>query len=142
MIPWLQFARKRGAVPRTVDERFTDLADRVSEAMGKWRTSAFCLCLIALWAGFGPATGYSDSWQLWVNTPTTVVELFLGLFTLAAANRVEKRNWELHQAMAKMLQHLERAAEAESAKLDREGEALAEIRRQVEALGERLAART
>src|ERR1700730_13269519 len=60
--------RQRADV-RTVDERFTDFADRVSEAMGKWRTSAFCLVLIAIWGAFGPYTGYSDSWQLWVNTP-------------------------------------------------------------------------
>lgn len=104
--------RRASAPERTVDERFTDLADRVSEAMGRWRTSAVCLVLIAIWAAFGPATGYSDSWQLWVNTPTTVVELFLGLFTLAAANRVEKRNYELHQHMAKILEHVEKLVEA------------------------------
>lgn len=90
-----------------MDERFTRLADLVSEAMGSWKVSAGCLFLVMVWAGFGPSSGYSDSWQLWVNTPTTVVELFLGLFTLAAANRVEKRNWELHQAMAKMLERVE-----------------------------------
>jgi len=75
--------------------------------MGRWRTSAFCLVLIAIWGAFGPYTGYSDSWQLWVNTPTTIVELFLGLFTLAAANRVEKRNWQLHQQMARMLSRVD-----------------------------------
>lgn len=101
-----------GATGQTVDERFTDVADRVSEAMGRWKTTAFCLVLILIWIGFGPSTGYSDSWQLWLNTPTTAVELFLGLFTLAAANRVEKRNFELHQHMAKVLEHVERLVEA------------------------------
>ena len=99
--------RRQGADVRTVDERFTDFADRVSEAMGRWRTSALCLVLIAIWGAFGPYTGYSDSWQLWVNTPTTIVELFLGLFTLAAANRVEKRNWQLHQQMARTLSRVD-----------------------------------
>lgn len=91
----------------TLNEKFSHFADNVSEAMGRWQTTAVCLILVSIWLGFGPYANWSDSWQLWVNTPTTVVELFLGFLTLAAANRVEKRNWELHQNMLKIMQHIE-----------------------------------
>lgn len=81
--------------------------------MGNWRVSAFFLVLILCWGFAGPAMRYSDSWQLLVNTPTTVIELFLALATLNSANRIEKRNWELHQNMMKMLEHVDKIVENE-----------------------------
>lgn len=77
---------------KTLDERFTDLADTVSQMMGSWKLTAFFLAAILLWAAFGPFMHFSDSWQLWVNTPTTIIELFCECFILAAANRVERRH--------------------------------------------------
>jgi low affinity Fe/Cu permease len=47
---------------------------------------------IAIWLALGPTFHWSDSWQLSMNSPITLVELYLAIFTLAAANRVEKRN--------------------------------------------------
>lgn len=83
------------------NDRFTVLADSVTEATGRWVTSVVALVLILLWFATGPLFHFSDTWQLLVNTPTTIVELFLGFFACAAANRVERRNRELsneHQA--------------------------------------------
>jgi low affinity Fe/Cu permease len=130
--------RRQGADVRTVDERFTDFADRVSEAMGRWRTSAFCLVLIVIWGAFGPYTGYSDSWQLWVNTPTTIVELFLGLFTLAAANRVEKRNWLMHQQMARTLSRVDAVTAEENDEIKAEDQKLAAMQRQLDRIEKQL----
>jgi low affinity Fe/Cu permease len=61
--------------------------------------------------------GWSDTWQLLINTPTTVVELFLGFLTLAAANRVEKRNREINERELTMLQHQEAVRVRERAML-------------------------
>ena len=130
--------RRQRAEVRTVDERFTDFADRVSEAMGRWRTSAFCLVLIAIWGAFGPYTGYSDSWQLWVNTPTTIVELFLGLFTLAAANRVEKRNWQLHQHMARTLSRVDAVTAEENDEIKTGDQKLAAMQAQLDRIEKQL----
>jgi hypothetical protein len=55
---------------------------------------------------------------LWVNTPTTVIELFLGLFMLAAANRLEKRNYDLHQTMLRALTRLEKLVEREESEIE------------------------
>lgn len=77
---------------KSLNERFTDLADIISEGMGRWWVTALALLLVIIWAATGPFVGYSDSWQLWVNTPTTIAELFIGFLIAAAANRVERRH--------------------------------------------------
>jgi low affinity Fe/Cu permease len=110
---------RRGTTPtRKLDERFTDIADRVSEEAGRWYTTAISLLLFAGWIALGPRMAWSDTWQLIANTPTTWVELWLGLFMLAAANRVEKRNRELHEAMAKIIGHIEQLTAREGQELD------------------------
>ena len=121
-----------------MDERFKDFADWVSEAMGRWRSSAFCLVLIAIWGAFGPYAGYSDSWQHWVNTPTTIIELFLGLFTLAAANRVEKRNWQLHQQMARMLSRVDAVTAEENDEIKTGDQKLAAMQAQLDHIEKQL----
>jgi low affinity Fe/Cu permease len=80
---------------KTLDERFTNFADIISEMMGKWWVTAIALILVLVWALIGPSMNYSDSWQLWVNTPTTIAELFIGFLIAAAANRVERRHEQL-----------------------------------------------
>ena len=49
---------------------------------GRWWHFALWVLLIAIWGATGPAMHFSDTWQLLVNTPTTVYELFLGLAIL------------------------------------------------------------
>ena len=57
----------------------------LSEAVTKWAgsTSAFALALgvIIGWALVGPLFGYSDTWQLVINTGTTIVT-FLMVFLI------------------------------------------------------------
>lgn len=104
--------------PTQLNDKFTNFADKISEIGGRWWVSFICFILIVVWAFSGKQFNYSDSWQLWVNTPTTILELFLGLFTLSAANRVEKRNWELHQNMLKIMQHVELTVEKEQEEIE------------------------
>jgi low affinity Fe/Cu permease len=77
--------------PRGLNARFTALADRVSEAMGDWRTTACSVLVVLAWLALGPGLGWSDTWQLMINTPTTVAELWIGFLLAAAANRNERR---------------------------------------------------
>jgi low affinity Fe/Cu permease len=80
---------------KTLDERFTDLADIISEGMGKWWVTAISLVLVFIWLAFGPFMHFSDSWQLIANSPTTIAELFIGFLLAAATNRVERRHEQL-----------------------------------------------
>jgi low affinity Fe/Cu permease len=59
--------------------------ESLSEAVTKWAggTSAFALALsvILIWMVLGPVFGYSDTWQLVINTGTTIVT-FLMVFLI------------------------------------------------------------
>jgi low affinity Fe/Cu permease len=86
---------------KTINERFTDLADIISEGMGKWWVTAISIVLVLLWLAAGPFMHFSDTWQLIVNTPTTLLELWIGFLLAAATNRVERR----HDALLKTTKH-------------------------------------
>ena len=60
---------------------FRRFANRTSESVGSPAAFVIGLTLIVLWAVTGPLFGYSDSWQLVVNTATTIVN-FLMVFVL------------------------------------------------------------
>jgi low affinity Fe/Cu permease len=59
--------------------------ERLSEAVTGWTggTSAFgiAVAVIVVWAAVGPLFGYSDTWQLVINTGTTIVT-FLMVFLI------------------------------------------------------------
>jgi low affinity Fe/Cu permease len=59
--------------------------ERVSGAVTRWAgsTNAFACAVgvIVVWAVLGPAFGYSDTWQLVINTGTTIVT-FLMVFLI------------------------------------------------------------
>ena len=59
--------------------------ERLSTLVTKWTggTSAFALAcgVILVWAATGPVFGYSDTWQLVINTGTTIVT-FLMVFLI------------------------------------------------------------
>jgi low affinity Fe/Cu permease len=78
-----------------MNERFTDLADLISETMGKWWVTATSVVLVLIWVSVGPLFHFSDTWQLIINTPTTVIELWIGFLLAAATNRVERHHDQL-----------------------------------------------
>jgi len=59
--------------------------EHVSEAVTRWAgsTSAFASALgaIVIWGALGPVFGYSNTWQLVINTGTTIVT-FLMVFLI------------------------------------------------------------
>lgn len=67
--------------PHPIAESFNWLATKCAESMGS--ASAFIIATLAvvLWAISGPWFHYSDTWQLIVNTATTVLT-FLAVFLI------------------------------------------------------------
>ena len=65
-----------------------NLLERFSTAITRWtgRSAAFALALgvVLTWLALGPVFGFSDSWQLVINTGTTIVT-FLMVFILQRA---------------------------------------------------------
>lgn len=64
-----------------MDRIFTNIASKCAHIMGQPGTFIISVLLILLWAVSGPMLHYSDTWQLIVNTATTVMT-FLAVFLI------------------------------------------------------------
>jgi low affinity Fe/Cu permease len=64
-----------------MDEFFTRIASRSASYLGAPLAFIISMLLIVVWAASGPALHYSDTWQLIVNTATTVLT-FLAVFLI------------------------------------------------------------
>jgi low affinity Fe/Cu permease len=58
-------------------QSFHGFAKWTANKAGNPGTFAACLGLIIVWAATGPFLGFSDSWQLIINTGTTVVTFLI-----------------------------------------------------------------
>jgi low affinity Fe/Cu permease len=54
-------------------QTFARFAARAATFTGSYRTFLLALGVILVWALAGPAVGFSATWQLVVNTATTIV---------------------------------------------------------------------
>ena len=66
---------------RGLSQVFGDIASRTSQAAGRATTFLFAALIIVVWAVTGPIFNYSDTWQLIINTGTTIVT-FLMVFLI------------------------------------------------------------
>ncbi len=66
---------------------FRRIAHRTSEFVGSpWAFMVACL-VIVVWATTGPIFGYSDTWQLVINTGTTIVTFLMVFLIQNTQNR-------------------------------------------------------
>jgi low affinity Fe/Cu permease len=66
---------------------FSDLAGTVAHTTGRPLTFVASVALIALWALGGPLFGFSDTWQLIINTGTTIVTFLMVFLIQNTQNR-------------------------------------------------------
>lgn len=68
-----------------------DLFTRVTRTVGKvtGRPLCFCIALVVIfvWAVSGPFFGFSDTWQLVINTGTTIITFLMVFLIQAMQNR-------------------------------------------------------
>ena len=64
-----------------MNQLFTRIAGAISLYAGKAVTFLLAIVIIVVWAGTGPMFGFSDTWQLVVNTGTTI-KTFLMVFLI------------------------------------------------------------
>lgn len=86
-----------------MSDRFTALSDSVSELFGRWQAMVVALSVILLWAVSGPLFGFSDTWQLVINTGTTIVTFLTSFLICAASNRSERRTRTMQEEMRQLL---------------------------------------
>ena len=66
---------------------FARIANEVARWSGKPLTFAFCCLLVVVWAATGPLFHYSDTWQLVINTGTTIVTFLMVFLIQNTQNR-------------------------------------------------------
>ena len=103
---------------------FTRFAVGVSETAGTPRAFGVALAVIVTWAITGPFFGWSDSWQLVVNTGTTIVT-FLMVFLVQTTQNRESR--ALHLKLDELIRAQKRARNIFAALEDATDEELAEL---------------
>lgn len=74
----------------TVKRYFEDTARKISDYAGKPFTFVTALLLIIIWAITGPIFNYSDTWQLVINTSTTIITFLMVFLVQSAQNRDAK----------------------------------------------------
>ncbi len=124
------------AAPRVASpEHHPSLFGRFARAVAQWSGHPVgfgaAVAVVAVWASSGPVFGFSDTWQLVINTGTTVVT-FLMVFVIQ-----HTQNRDAIAMHLKLDEIIRSVAEAQNAFLDledlEEGD-LERIRRRYEAL--------
>lgn len=85
---------------------FQLFATRVAEWFGTYWAFLASLVAIAAWALSGPLFSFSDTWQLWINTGTTIVT-FLMVFIIQYTQNRDSRS--MHLKLDELLRALEGA---------------------------------
>jgi low affinity Fe/Cu permease len=76
--------RKHGAMARF---RFSDFARRLAVWTGRPVAFLAACGAVVLWAASGPFFGFSDTWQLVINTSTTIVTFLMVFLIQNTQNR-------------------------------------------------------
>ena len=66
---------------------FANFAHATSKWAGKPITFLICVALVVVWAATGPFFHYSDTWQLVINTSTTIVTFLMVFLIQNSQNR-------------------------------------------------------
>src|SRR5688572_8225005 len=74
-------SRRGGMSHMSPKELFRKFARVTADVMGSAWTFCTAIVVVVVWACLGPAYDYSDTWQLVINTATTIVT-FLMVFVI------------------------------------------------------------
>jgi low affinity Fe/Cu permease len=74
----------------TMNDIFRKFATRISHIVGSPATFFLAVLVIILWAATGPLFNFSDTWQLVINTGTTIVTFLIVFLIQNTQNRDTK----------------------------------------------------
>jgi low affinity Fe/Cu permease len=84
---------------------FTRLSQATAHWAGKPQTFFVALAIIVVWALSGPVVGFNDTWQLVINTSTTIVTFLMVFIIQNSQNRdtaaMQIKLDELHRPRSK-----------------------------------------
>ena len=70
-----------------MNQFFADFAAKASKWCGRAPAFVLSIAAVALWAALGPLFHYSDTWQLVINTATTIVTFLMVFLIQNTQNR-------------------------------------------------------
>src|SRR5258708_2115680 len=115
---------------------FTRFAKATAKAAGRPLTFTVAVLVIAVWAISGPLFGFSDTWQLIINTGTTIITFLMVFLIQNTQNRdgeaIQVKLDELirtQKGAHKALLDLEELTETQLERIKEKYEKLAEIAR-------------
>jgi low affinity Fe/Cu permease len=79
--------KEKAKEPSGVSKFFGDMANKTSLAAGRASTFMIAAGIVILWAVSGPLFGFSDTWQLVINTGTTIVTFLMVFLIQNSQNR-------------------------------------------------------
>jgi low affinity Fe/Cu permease len=96
------------------DDIFTRFTSSVASVLGHAWVFATALAVLVIWALSGPLMGFSDTWQLIINTSTTIITFLMVFIIQNTQNRDNlAMNIKLDAIMGKMKITEEEIIEAE-----------------------------
>jgi low affinity Fe/Cu permease len=112
-----------------MNEIFRKIAHRTSEILGSANIFILALAIIILWAACGSFFNYSDTWQLFINTGTTILTFLIVILIQNTQNReakainlkLDELIWGLKSARNKLID-LEDMSDEEIEKMQKEFE--------------------
>ncbi|HSX34697.1 MAG TPA: low affinity iron permease family protein [Candidatus Saccharimonadales bacterium] len=108
---------------------FTRFTTTISEAIGRPWVFVAALCVLVLWAISGPLLGFSDTWQLIINTGTTIIT-FLMVFIIQ--NTQNRDQLAVNIKLVAIMKKLHISAKDLLAAEDESDEALEKERKRIE----------
>jgi low affinity Fe/Cu permease len=79
--------RDSGGSHKTAASWFGKLAAKTAHVTGKPGTFLLAVAVVVVWGVSGPLFNYSDTWQLVINTGTTIVTFLMVFLIQATQNR-------------------------------------------------------
>lgn len=70
-----------------MEKIFTKIANKVAHLAGLPLTFAACCLIVIVWGVSGPLFGFSDTWQLVINTGTTIITFLMVFLIQNTQNR-------------------------------------------------------
>ena len=76
-----------GIMKHALDKFFTHISTWIADAAGQPATFVLALATVIVWAVTGPMFAFSETWQLVINTGTTIVTFLMVFLIQNSANR-------------------------------------------------------
>jgi low affinity Fe/Cu permease len=96
---------------KDAEKRFDKAANWVSKLVGSSSWLMFSILMVLIWAPSGFIIGFNDTWQLIINTSTTILTFLMMSLLHASESKWEKHMETMELKQEKILRLLEQKTE-------------------------------